>query len=62
MAEASKTRGAIKFLVWAAVAAALIVYLWVEYYNGTLISWYYYKAASDGWAINAEAFKDASER
>ncbi len=61
MAEVSKTRGAIKFFVWAAVAAALTVYLWVEYYNGTLISWYYYKAANDGWAINSETFKDATK-
>jgi hypothetical protein len=61
MAEASKTRGAIKFLVWAGIATALVIYLWVEYYNGTLISWYYYKAAGDGWAINATAFKDATK-
>jgi len=37
MAEASKTRGVIKFIVWAVVAAALSGYMWVEYYNGTLI-------------------------
>lgn len=59
MTEAS--RGAIKFLVWTAVAAALIAYLWVEYYNGTLASWYYYKAKADGWAINSETFKDAGK-
>ena len=61
MAEASKTRGAIKFLVWTAIAVGLVIYLWVEYYNGTLISWYYYKAASDGWAINSVNFKDATK-
>ncbi len=61
MAEASKTRGAIKFIVWAAIAVALIGYLWIEYYNGTLIGWYYYKAKSDGWAINSETFKDATK-
>ena len=61
MADASTTRGAIKFIVSAAIVAALIAYLWVEYYNGTLISWYYYQAASDGWAINSDAFKNASK-
>ena len=61
MAEASKTRGVIKFIVWAAVAAALSGYLWVDYYDGTLISWYYYRAASDGWAVNAGTFKDATK-
>ena len=32
-----------------------------NYFNGTLVSWYYYKAKSDGWAVNAEAFKKASK-
>jgi len=61
VAQASKTRGAIKFFVWAVIAAALVTYLWVEYYNGTMASWYYYKAKTDGWAINAESFKNASK-
>jgi len=61
MAEPSKTKGTIKFVVWTAIAAALISYLWIEYYNGTLASWYYYKAKSDGWAVNANAFKDAAK-
>ena len=61
MAEVSKTRGAIKFVVWAAIAVALSVYLWVEYYNGTLVSWYYYSAKTDGWAINSDTFKDADK-
>ena len=37
MAEAIKTRGAIKFLVWTAIAAAIIVYFWMEYFNGNLV-------------------------
>jgi hypothetical protein len=61
MIDGSTTRGAIKFIVWAAIVAALSAYLWVEYYNGTLISWYYYKAATDGWAINSDTFKNASK-
>ena len=61
MAEASRSRGAIKFVVWAAIGAVLIAYLWIEYYNGTLVGWYYYKAKADGWAINANTFKDATK-
>lgn len=61
MAEASKTRGVIKFVVWTIVAAVLVGYLWAEYYNGTLISWSCSRAASDGWAVNSDAFKDASK-
>ena len=61
MAEASKTRGAIKFLVWTAIAAAIIVYFWVEYFNGNLVQAYYYKAKTDGWAVNADTFKDATK-
>ena len=61
MAEVSKTRGTIKFFVWGAVATALTVYFWAEYYNGNMAKQYYYKAKSTGWAINADSFKDASK-
>lgn len=61
MAEASKTRGAIKFIIWGAITVAISVMFWVEYYNGTLVSWYYYEAAKDGWAINAATFAHASK-
>ncbi len=61
MAEASKARGAIKFIVWTAIACALIAYLWIEYYNGNVPKMYYYKAKVDGWAVNAANFKDATK-
>ena len=61
MADALRRRGVIKFCVWAAIAVALSIYLWVDYYDGTLVSWYYYKAANDGWAVNSETFKDATK-
>jgi len=61
MAEASKARGAIKFVVWIAVAVGLTVYFWAEYYNGNLAKQYYYKAKANGWAVNAETFKDATK-
>ncbi len=61
MAEVSKTRGAIKFLVWTAIGIAMIVYFWSEYYNGNMARQYYFKAKSNGWAINSETFKDATK-
>lgn len=61
MAEPSKARGAIKFIIWTAVGIALSAYLWILYYDGTLVSWYYYRAANDGWAINSQTFQDATK-
>ncbi len=61
MAEASRGRGVIKFIVWTVIAAAIITYLWIDYYNGTLAGWYYYKSSLDGWAINSTTFKDATK-
>jgi len=61
MAEVSRTRGTIKFLVWTAIAVALIGYFWREYYNGNLVKQYYYKAKTAGWAIDADNFKDATK-
>lgn len=61
MAEASKTRGVIKFIVWGTLAVAISVMFWVEYFNGTLVAWYYYQAKSDGWAINSATFVNASK-
>jgi hypothetical protein len=54
-------RGTIKFLVWTAVSAGIIVYFWAQYYNGNLLKQYYYKAKTSGWAINAGTFKHATK-
>jgi hypothetical protein len=59
--EVSRTRGAIKFFVWGAIVSALTIYFWMEYYNGNMAKQYYFKAKSNGWAINSETFKDASK-
>ena len=61
MAEVSKGRGTIKFLFWMAVAAGLFYYAFHTYNTGQLVSWYYYKAATDGYAVRAQAFRDASK-
>jgi hypothetical protein len=61
MAEGSIGRGAIKFLIWTAIAAAIIVYFWMEYFNGNLVRAYYFKSKTAGWAVNAGSFKDATK-
>lgn len=62
MAEVSKGRGTIKFLFWMAVAAGLFYYAFHTYNTGQLVSWYYYKAGTDGYAVNADAIKDANKK
>ncbi len=61
MAEVSHTRGIIKFVVWTAISVAIVVYFWAQYYNGTLQRQYYHKAKAAGWAVHADAFKDATK-
>jgi hypothetical protein len=61
MAEGSKGRGVIKFLFWLLVAVGLFYYAFHTYNTGQLISWYYYKAGTDGYAIHANSLKDASK-
>ena len=61
MAEVNRTRGAIKFLVWTAISASICVYFWTQYYNGTLLKHYYYKAKTSGWAVHANDFRDATK-
>ncbi|MFZ2445659.1 MAG: hypothetical protein WAW37_04835 [Syntrophobacteraceae bacterium] len=56
-----KTKGMIKFVVWGALATALMWYAIHSYTSGQMISWYYYKAASDGYAIDSAAFKTATK-
>ncbi len=63
MAEGSKGqgRGAIKFLFWLLVAAGLFYYAFHTYNTGQLVSWYYYKAGTDGYAVNADTLKNATK-
>jgi hypothetical protein len=56
-----RARGTIKFLVWTVISAGLVFYFWAQWYNGTMLKQYYYKAKSSGWAINAGTFKDATK-
>lgn len=61
MAVPSKTKGWFKFLFWAMAAVGISWYVWSSYNSGLIVSWYYYRAAQDGYAINANTFKDATK-
>ena len=63
MAEASKGqgRGTIKFVFWLLVAAGLYYYAFHTYNTGQMVAWYYYKAATDGYAVNADTLKNATK-
>jgi hypothetical protein len=60
-AASSKRRGAIKFTFWALVAATVMTLTARSYLNGQMAGWFYHRAAVNGYAVNAEAFKDASQ-
>jgi hypothetical protein len=57
----TKTKGTIKFLFWTAVSVGLFYYAWFSYTSGQMVSWYYYKAKSDGYAIHSASFKTATK-
>jgi hypothetical protein len=61
MAEVSRGKGAIKFLFWLAVGAGLFYYAFHTYYSGQMVTWYYYEAGTDGYAVNADTLKGATK-
>jgi hypothetical protein len=61
MAEAMRGRAVIKFVVWAILSVALFAYAWSTYRSGQMVTWYYYKAAIDGYAVNETAFMNATK-
>ena len=61
MAEVKSRRGAIKFAVWTVVSAALFYYAWGTYASGQMITWFYYKADTDGYAVNESYFMNATK-
>ncbi len=56
-----RTRGTIKFVFWTAASIALIYFVVHSYSSGQMTRWYYYQAAFDGYAVNTNAFKDATK-
>ena len=57
----TKTKGTIKFLFWLGVSVGLFYYAFHSYNTGQMVSWYYYKAKSDGYAIHSASFKTATK-
>jgi hypothetical protein len=61
MAETMKARAVIKFVVWTVLSVALFIYAWSSYTSGQMVRWYYYKASTDGYAVNDSSFRDATK-
>lgn len=61
MADDQRKRGAIKLIFWGVLALLLVGYCAYEYTSGRMIEWYYYKAKSDGYAVNANSFLAATK-
>ena len=57
----AKTKGAIKFVFWLAVSVGLFYYAFHSYNTGQMVSWYYYKAKTDGYAVHSATFKTATK-
>ena len=61
MAEAMRRRGIIKFAVWTVASVALFYYAWSTYASGQMVTWFYYKADMDGYAVNESFFLNATK-
>ena len=61
MADNQKSRGAIKFVVWAALAVALCVYAVYAHESGKIDQMYYHSTKTDGYAVNANEFFTATK-
>ena len=56
-----RTRGAVKFIVWTAVAIALCVYALYAHETGKIDQMYYYATNLDGYAVNTNEFFTATK-
>ncbi len=56
-----KTRGAIKFVVWAALAVGLCVYVYYAHESGKIDQMYYHSTKLDGFAVNTKEFFNATK-
>ena len=61
MTGPSRIRATIKFLFWTAVACVFITVVARSHLSGQMKAWYYYTASEDGYAINANTFKNATK-
>ena len=56
-----KTKGAIKFVVWATLAVALCVYVFYAHETGKIDQMYYHSTKLDGYAVNTKEFFNATK-
>jgi hypothetical protein len=61
MAGASRGRAAIKFIFWTSLSVGFFVLVGYFHFRGKFAGWYYYTAKEDGYAVNANTFKDANK-
>jgi hypothetical protein len=61
LAENQKQKGTIKFVFWTAASIAMVWFVAHSYASGQMTRWYYYRATLDGYAVNANEFKQASK-
>jgi hypothetical protein len=61
-AAPSRGRAVFKFVFWLTVAIGLFAYAWQTHASGQLAAWYYHRAAEDGYAVDADAFKNATPK
>jgi hypothetical protein len=61
MADNHKSRGAIKFVVWAGLAVTLCVYALYAHESGKIDQMYYYSTKTDGYAVNTNEFFNATK-
>jgi hypothetical protein len=56
-----KTRGAIKFVVWTALAVVLCAYALYAHETGKIDQMYYHSSKLDGYAVNTKEFFNATK-
>jgi hypothetical protein len=61
MAGMSRKRAAVKLAFWTLAAAGLISVIVEAFVSGRMAAWSYSRAAGDGYAVNADTFKDATK-
>jgi len=57
----TKKRGVVKFAFWAVVAASVIVWTVRSYGSGQMAEWFYHRAATNGYAVNADVLRNATK-
>lgn len=62
MAEKGKGRAWIKFAFWTLASAGVLAVVVHSFVSGQMESWFYYRAGSDGFAVDADSFKGATEK